>query len=331
MLISSFKSYTSVAIFKIPALALLLWAFAPIYSHVLIPGDAEGMPLYTSIARALNAYYYLSCFAALTLCVVSAFLLNYIVNQHSVLPKKTYLPALFYLIYSSFCGELLHIHPMSFVNLLLISACHELFDTYRKDSALPEYFNAGLLIGLASLLYFPSCLLFLFICVSMILFRPFIWQEYFVSALGLLLPWAYTVVYFLWNDRLGNFWHGHIHSILSPKQFYFPGGPAAAWLYTVLGIMLLLSLIRLVNGHVIPPLKSKKTLSLLFWCFLLSISTLALSNLISFSALEIAAVPLAVFSANLFIQIKKNWLAEALFGLVLIAIVILHLSTFKGH
>jgi hypothetical protein len=327
MLISSFKTYTPAAILKIPVLALLLWAFAPIYRHTLYLNAGEGMPLFVTLARALNTYYYLSSFAALTLSVASAFLLNYIINQHTLLPKKTYLPALFFLIYSSFSGELLHIHPMSFVNLLLISACHELFDTYRKDSALQEYFNAGILIGLASLLYFPACLLFLFIWVSMILFRPFIWQEYFVSTLGLLLPWTYAVVYFMWNDRLGNFWHGNIHSMLSSKQFAFPHGSAANWLYIVLGIIILVSLLRLANGQVIPPLKSKKTLSLLFWYFLLSVFTLALSPFIGISSLQITAVPLAVFSANLFIQIRKTWIAEVLFGLLLVSLVILHLST----
>ncbi|HEV7232033.1 MAG TPA: hypothetical protein VGO45_11925 [Bacteroidia bacterium] len=330
MLIGSFKTYTPVAIVKIPLFGLFLWAFSPLYRYLPLVATGGGMPLYEAMASGLNHYFLLSAFISLLLSTLSAFLLNYIVNQHNLLPKKTYLPALFYLIYSGFCGELLTIHPASFANLLIIAACHELFDTYRKDSALSEVFNAGMLIGLASLLFLPSLLLLFFIWAALLLYRPFIWQEYLVSFLGLLLPWAYLLVYFFWYDRLGILWNTTLHNHLIIKQFIFQKGPAFVWLYFVFGTVLFFSLFRLLNSPINPPLKSQKTFSVLFWCFLISILSLTLSPVINLATLDLAAVPLAVFTANLFLQLRKSWIAELFFTFLLLAILIIHLSVFMS-
>jgi hypothetical protein len=330
MLVGSFKTYTPAAIVKIPLFGLFLWAFSPLYRHLAPEGEHGGMPLFETISGVLNHYFVISAFIGVLISILSAFLLNYIINQHNLLPKKTYLPALFYLVYTSFCGELLRVHPASMANLLIIAACHELFDTYRKDSALSEVFNAGMLIGLASLLYLPSLLLLFFIWAALLLFRPFIWQEYLLSVLGLLLPWVYFLVYFFWNNRLGILWHTTLHNHLIVKQFVFQKGAAFIWLYFVFGTVLFFSLFRLMNNPVNPPLKSQKTLSLLFWCFLISVLSLFLTPLINLTALELIAVPMAVFTANLFLQIKKSWIAELFFGFLLLAILAIHMSVFMS-
>ena len=331
MLVSNFKTYTPAAIFKIPLLALLLWAFSAAYHSLHLHSLTIRMPMYASMADSLNSYYYLSVFVSCLLSVLSAFLLNYIINQHNVLPRKTYLPALLYLVYSAFCGDLLVIHTGSFVNLLIIAACHELFDTYRKDSARSECFNAGMLVGLASVIFLPAAFLLLFIWAALILFRPFIWQEYLASFLGLLLPWSYTLVYFFWNNRLSAFLQGTLRNHLMNKSFHFPTGSSYGWLYLVLGVLVLLSLVRLLNGTVIPPLKSKKTLSLLFWLLLLSLCSLFMSSEINIVTLQITAVPMAVFTANLFIQLKKGWVAEVLFTILLVSILCVHWSAAMHH
>ncbi len=331
MLIGSFKAYTPAALIKVPLFAIFLWAFSPLYSHLALPSESPtGMPFYLSIAGFPFRHYYASVFISLLINLLSAFLLNYIVNHHNLLSKKTYLPALFFLCYSACCGELLTLSAASFANLLLIAACHELFNTYRKDSALKEIFNSGMLIGLSTLLYFPSLLLFIFVWITLIINRPFIWQEYIVSLLGLLLPLTYFVVYYFWINQLGTIWHGTLHNHMAFKHDLFRTTKPYLLLYIVFGIIILMTLLRLANSTIVFPLKSKKGLSLLFWCFVLALLSLFFSPDLGFPALKMTALPLAVFTANLFIQMKKDWIAEMLFTCMLLTILFVHLSAYLG-
>jgi hypothetical protein len=327
MLITSFKTYSPSAIVKVPLFALFLWAFSPIYHTAsgLLPVVGQ-MPIYQALSEVTNRFYYVSMFLSLCLSVLSAFWINYIVNQHNLLPRKTYLPALFYLLYTGFCGTLLTLHPVLLANLLLIAASHELFNTYRKDSALSETFNAGMLIGIASLLYLPALFLFLFIWVTLILFRPFIWQEYVVALLGLCLPWIYAFAYFFMHGTLSSLTFHLLKGPFREKEILFPVSRPYIWLYIILGSVVLGALVRIVNSSQVMPLKTKKTFSLLFWCFLLSGISIYPNSIIGPPALLLTAIPLSVFVSNFFLQIRRAWVAEVLFSLMLLAILGVHLS-----
>ncbi|MFI5148780.1 MAG: hypothetical protein ACHQRM_03540 [Bacteroidia bacterium] len=329
MLITSFRSYTPISLLKIPVLGLFLWFFSVLYRFT--PDESsinQASPLLLYFHSALAGLYYVNIFLSLLLSLGSAFLLNYIVNQHSLLSKKTYLPALLYLVYNACCGEFLHLHPGSFSNLLIIAACHQLFNTYRKDSANAEVFNAGLLIGLASLIYLPSMLLFLFVWITLIIYRPFIWQEYVLALLGFLLPWSFFFVYYFWNDQIQTIWFKIIFRHISGQHFLFSSKPAYVWLYLVFGVIILASFLTYAGSQLVMPLKSKKTFAVLFWCLITAAVACYLAPVISIATLSPITIPLSVISSNLFLQIKRTWLAELLFSFMISAILILHLSIF---
>jgi len=328
MLIRSFTSYSPSAVIKVPLFALFLWLFSLLYTHLGQHPDNAYLPLYSPMGELVARYYFFSVFLSLLLNSLAAFWLNYIVNQHNLLSKKTYLPALFYLIYSAFCGQLLVLLPGTLANLLLIGASYELFSTYRKDSALSEVFNSGVLIGLASLLYFPSLFMFFFILATLLIFRPFIWREYVVSLLGLALPWSYFIVYFFWTNRLAALKTGLWERIAAHKQFHFPVSMPYTWLYLVFGTVVVASLFRLASSQLVMPLKSKKTFSLLFWFFILALLSVYANPHIGPSALLLLAIPLSIFTSNLVLQVKKPWVAELTFSALLLAILLVHLQAF---
>jgi hypothetical protein len=329
MLIGSFKTYSPAAILKVSFFGLFLWAFCPLYGHApAFVTSYSQMPLFLGIASFIGHFYYVSVFFSLLLNLLTAFWLNYIVNHHNLLTKKTYLTALFYLTYNALSGDLLQFHAATLVNLLLVAACHELFNTYRKDSALSETFNAGMLIGLSSLLYLPSTLFFLFVWITLILFRPFIWREYVVALFGFTLPWVYALTYYFCKDELRTFVSDELNWQSGAKHFLFPHSLSYSWLYIIFGATILSSLLRLSNSTVVMPLKTKKTMSLLFWCFLLAMGTIFLNPFIGMPILILTTLPLAVFTANFILQLKKNWTGEVLLTLMLLAIILVHFSSY---
>ncbi|HXC05666.1 MAG TPA: hypothetical protein VNZ86_12980 [Bacteroidia bacterium] len=329
MLISSFRSYTPASLLKVPVFGLFLWFFSGLYRHAPVDASVnQASPLILQIHTALSGLYFLDVFLSLACTIGSAFLLNYIVNQHSLLAKKTYLPAMLYLLYNACTGDFLRLHPGSITNLFIIATCHQLFNTYRKDSARAEVFNAGLLIGLASIIYLPSLVLFLFVWITLIIYRPFIWQEYVLSLLGFLMPWMFFLVYYFWNDQLQTIGVRLIFKHIDGHLFLFPVKPSYIWLYLVFGTVFLASFLAYTSSQLVMPLKSKKTFAMLVWCLITGIASAYLAPVISLTSLSIISIPMAVLSSNLFLQIKRGWLAELLFSFMLIAVLVVHLSVF---
>ena len=162
------------------------------------------MPLYEILAKPLNNFHYLATLIAFILIVCEAFLLNYIVNENEILTKPSFLPALFYIVFMSNDSTLLMLHPLLFANFFLLLAINKIISSYRKDNAFSNAFDAGILLSLSTLFYFP-CIVFLPILgIGFILFRPFNWREWIISFIGILLPYSFVFTYYFWNNLLGD-------------------------------------------------------------------------------------------------------------------------------
>src|SRR6185503_18765652 len=77
---------------------------------------------------------------------------------------------------------------------------------YKKEAALALIFDAGLLVSIASLFFFPYIVFILFIIAALMILRPFNLREYLMAILGLLVPYYFIGVYFFWYGKLPEFW-----------------------------------------------------------------------------------------------------------------------------
>jgi hypothetical protein len=318
MFIRFFKSNNASALIFLPLFAIAIWAFG--FIHPSIIPVKHSMPLYEMCGGLFSNILRLGTFFAMLLIIGEAFLLNYIVNENEVLSKQTNLSALFYVLFMSNNNDMLLLSPPLFANLFLLFALNKLLSSYRKDNAFSQSFDAGFLISIATLFYFPYVVFLPLLIVGLIIMRPFNWREWLISFIGASIPYIFVITFYFWNDKLDYLFFDKMFfslirektSQVFPKSFYFMIG--TGW------TILLFSIGKLFQGVGIGSQKTKKSIILLVWFFFFSALSVLIAPEISTKYFSALAIPAAVFCANYFANIKKQWWAEFLFLLLLSSI-----------
>lgn len=311
MFIRFFKSNNAAAFIFLPLLALIIWSFGLFLPS--IPPTEHAMPFYDIISRAFSDIHWLNIIIAFVLVLTEAFLLNYIINENAILTKQSYLPALFYVLFMSNNSAMLTTHPLLFANLFMLFAIDQHLNSYRKDKAFGEAFNAGLFVAVASLYYFPYIVFVPVLGIAFILLRPFIWREWVISLMGVVLPYCFVITFYFWMDTLPDFWYGKMFNPIIREQLKFNFSTAFYFTMIIGCSILLFSFGSLFGGLTGGSQKSKKSLILLIWLFVFSIGTVLLVPEITSRSFSAFAIPASVFCANYFLNIKKQGWAELLF------------------
>ncbi len=324
MLISFFKNNNPSSYIILPLFALFFWVPAFFAGHDTYD---YGMPFYTAVIKWFAGSGKIAAIVGYVLVVAQAFLLNFIVNENEVLTKPSFLPALFYILFMSCDTAQLTLYPLLFANLFVLLAIHKLVSSYRKDTAFSNSFDAGLLLSVAALFYFPCVVFFPLLYVGFIVFRPFNWREWVIALVGIAAPFTFVFTYYFWNDMLASLW--------SIKLFY--PNPQRSHLatsegfYVMLGACLMViffSLGKLFPGFSDASQRNKKGIQLLLWLSGFALLSVFLSPEITLRNFSVLAVPAAVFCANYFLKLKRTKWGEVLFLAMLTAIFVNHLLSY---
>jgi hypothetical protein len=318
MIIRFLKSNNASAFFILPPIAIAIWALRLFSAPVL--QVRHSMPFYEWLAGPVAGIPWLSTLIALFLVIAEAFLLNYIVNENEVLTKKSSLPGLFYIILMSNNSSLLQLHPIVFANLFLMFALSKMLNSYRKDTAFSQVFDAGLLISIASLFYFPCVVFFPVTGIALLIFRPFLWREWVISFIGVLVPYIFVITWYFWKDMLD---YLVFDKIFYPIAFKKPEGslpPTFYFMITAGWTIVLLSFGKLFSGLGGGSQKTKKALQLMLWLFSFAGLSLLLAPGIATTYFTLLAIPVAVICSNYFLRIKKELWGEILFLIFFISV-----------
>ncbi len=325
-MIRFFRNNSPSSFILLPLLALAFW----IGSFFMKPAEPIfAMPLYNLLTNPLNSLHVVASIVAFIIVVAEAFLLNYIINENEILNKPTFLPALLYIVFMSCDTQLLTIYPLLFANFFILMAINRLMTSYRKDIAFSNAFDAGFLLSIATLFYFPCIVFFPLLIIGFILFRPFNWREWVISFIGTAVPYTFVFTYYFWNDVLDYWWNvkvfypGTKHLILISPGFYF--------MICVASLIVLLSFAKLFVGIVDASQKNRKGISLLLWLLGLALLSMFLSPELSLQNFSVLAIPASVFCSNFFLRVRKIQWAELLFTLLFVAIIINQILSYMQH
>ncbi|MCU0432069.1 MAG: hypothetical protein MUC87_01290 [Bacteroidia bacterium] len=320
MFIRLARQNTPPAIVLIVVVGILLWA--PALFVQAAPLRGVQMPLFAFAAQFAAGFPLASKVVALLVLLGEAFLLNYIVQQHQLLTKKSWLPALLTVVLGSATADLLQLSAPLLALLPLLLALHVLAGTYRLNSAFSQVFNSGVLISIAALIYLPAAIFLVFAFAALVLLRPFIWREWMILLFGFLLPWIYVSVWYYWHDNLAVFYRDLVLQPVLQRDFFLKLPAEAYPLTAIVGLLLLTAIGRFVAGSGTATMKTRKGISLMNW-FLFT-GLLALLPAQHFGAATLLPVlpPLAFVTANYFLLARRLWMAEVLFGILILAVII---------
>jgi hypothetical protein len=271
---------------------------------------------------SFNAHYrVLSMLVALLIILTNAYLLIQLNTIHIFIPVRTQLPALFYIILTAGFNPAHQLTPALVDSLILIIILFRLFVTYKTDGPSVNFLDTGFLIAVASMIYFPAILLFVFLLVALVMLRPLNWREWVYAFLGLILPYLFVVSgYYVAGVPVKEFFQGFGGLFQHHKQtnsiFQLAG-----WLY-VLGMIIYASYFM---ASAIDNMKihGRKIFMLFLWLFLFTVCIYLVIPGVGMDIVSIGAISVSYLLSHYFCNCTRNWINEGLLSVFLIIMFLL--------
>ncbi len=197
---------------------------------------------------------------------VFALYVNLVVNQERLYARKTYIPALSLILFSAFTPEICMFSNVFIANVLIFIAFARALMLYSHHKPRKACFDIGLLVGLASLFYFPAVLLVILFILMFAILRSIVLQEIVAFLLGVLGIWYFAAAYvFIRGDWKLVLQHLYFHIHLPSKLVH----PAVFIISSLVSILLLVYGMFLLNqnGPKNPIAVRKKWNAVVFYAF----------------------------------------------------------------
>lgn len=187
-------------------LLILLGIFMklPVFFHAqgFVVKQSDGI-FYTNLTgfldRFTNGSSFIFAIIAFSLNLLIAFILNSFINTDRFMNKPNFLAGMAYILITSFLPSFNLLSSNLIASVLLLTA-FKLF--YQSHHVKNHIFNASLLIGLASLFFFPALFFVAWAFLALLVLRPFRLSDWILLLLGLSSPYYFYGTYLFLNDKL---------------------------------------------------------------------------------------------------------------------------------
>jgi hypothetical protein len=306
-----------------PVILMLMAALGLWGVYLIAPPQPENltvvqpMPLWGFILRLLSGAPLAGVIFSLLLVLTVAFVMIRFNTEIFFIPRRTYLPALLYiLLYSLFPGEMV-LNPALPASLLILAALWRMVSSYRLNGMSFNFFDAALMISSAGLLYAGSLWFIVVVFIGALVLRSPDARELALALAGALLPWI--VMYAVWYVTGGD--TGELTGII--RHNLFDQSPNLSWsrtliiLLVVAGINFLPSLIYLVKEVPAYKIRSRKTWEIMIWMMVISASAIIFVPAVSAEMTAVAALPVAFIMANQMAFTRRVVIAEILLWIMI--------------
>jgi hypothetical protein len=271
------------------------------------------IPVAESISPGANVFF------ATIIVFIQAILFNRIINNHGLLAKPSYLPALLYLTGSSLFLQFLILSPPLICNFLLIWIMNKFLTIGKTPNAMMPMFDAGMIIAIGTLIYFPFIVMLLMLWLSLLLYRSFNWREWISGFIGFLTIFFFVGVFYYWNENIAQFyriWRPLVNKFPSSLQINYHD-------YLVLlpvSLILVLATLQLRENFFRSFISTRKAFQMLFFIFILAILSFYTKRNFRVFHFLLCVPPGAVLLAYYFSNAKKRWFYESLFAVLVLCI-----------
>ncbi|MEO7801270.1 MAG: DUF6427 family protein [Ginsengibacter sp.] len=283
--------------------------------------NAGDGPLYKTVVAQLQVLasgstliYVLISYILLYFQAVS---LNRIINNQRMMPRTNYLPGMSYLLITSLFVEWNILSTPLIINSILIFTLSKMMSLHNDLSPKATLFNIGMLIGVATFLYFPVIAFAFIVMVALIFLRPFKLSEWIMTLLGILMPFY---LLFAWSYLSGDssFYKFHFQKFQLP-HFTLNYVKSAAIAVTLFSFIYGATLLRLNMMKQI--VQVRKNWSLLLFYLPVAFVIPFINNNSNFEYWIMTAVPIAAFTGCAFFYTTKRWIGLLLHWLMVSIVV----------
>lgn len=201
MLTKLLRQDRPILIFMGPLLVLVLfpgsgssgapWALGP---DGLAPWMTTGMPLFAPVAWLLSASPWIAIATSMFLVTLVGHRMDRTGNDSEVFERRNHLSSMLFPLLLALMPHGLTPGPALVGAFPLLLAVSRPWTAMGRTGSLGKLFDAGMLLGIASLIYLPYAFLVVVIWATLAVTRPFHWREYVLPVVGgaavLFLGWG---------------------------------------------------------------------------------------------------------------------------------------------
>lgn len=169
-MLNFFKHSYLYQLIVIVLMAIVLWMPAFITKSAFIPGEFN-TPLYNVIVSVFDFSPLLLNIIAFAVYLFSIFLFNSVLSANRLVSKYSTVGALSFLLMMCCSQELHTCYPFIFACPFILMAMHTLFLIYQTENPENYMMNVGYFIAIASLFYYPSVFLMVWVLISLFILR----------------------------------------------------------------------------------------------------------------------------------------------------------------
>ncbi len=309
-------------------LVILLAALGVWGQHLIAPPPLSGqllsepMPLWGFIGGLLSERPFLAVLFSMLMALAVALVMTRFNVSIFFIPARTFLPAFLYIILSSLFFGSMVLNPALPASLLILAALWRMVSSYRVNGMSFHFFDAALMISSAGLIYAGSVWFLPIVIIGALMLRTPDTRELILGLAGALLPWV--VMYAVWYVSDGQL--SDLTAIISGNLL--AESPGFGWsrplviLLIVTGINLIPAVGYLIRIMPTCKIRSRKTWEIFLWITVIAVGVFALVPAVSVEMTAIAAIPLSYFLANYMIFTRRVTVAEILFWIMIVALVV---------
>ncbi|MEN8158101.1 MAG: hypothetical protein ABFS10_14205 [Bacteroidota bacterium] len=293
--------------------ALFLLSLGLFMKSFIQLGEVSGeraMPLYNLFFGSVHTVPFLDRFIALILFLILGYMLIRIGVRYVLLDFRSYMPALFFLLFSVALPSTQHVTPAVVGSIFYLLCFSMLFDVHDKRPDTFTIFNAGLLLVLGSMFYLKLIWFLPLIWISLATMRSVTWREilYPVIAYLMLGLFLFTWYWAIMDDAAG-FWE------LVGRNLAFEGSLQSHHYSVYIYYGFFLALVALVSLYMTKRLRVRKTVIknlylVLFYMFIAGILFFLFIARFDPSSLVFVALPLSFILSDYFHRKRNHWLHE---------------------
>lgn len=321
MFIKFFKSGFFIQYFLIGIIGVVLWLPAFLHPSLMPPPDGPVL-LYSLLYDLLRESQFLATVLGFVLVCGETYFFSVILNRNELSLKNSSLSALVFLVLMSLLPSQLTLTPTTIALLFILLILHHLLIIYRKPEHFDRVFAAGFFTALASFFYIPVLLWIGFIIVSFLLFRSGAWREWIAAIIGLLTPFIYLSVFYLWNDEL--FFRAREYPDFFRRFLFYPNSSHSDFWITE-GVVLILTIwgtVRLWISSLEKTVELRAKFNLFIWILVFTIFSFAFARSLAVYHPALATPALAMIITYALTSLKKTRLVEIILLILFILLLI---------
>ena len=252
-----------------------------------------------------------------------AFLLSAINSQNNLIEKRSYLPALFFILSSGWTLGIQQISPALLGMFFMALGFMRFFYVFRESKNISALFDSGFLFTLSSLFYLPFIILIFVVWIGLLIFRFTGWRDWFLSFAGFITPWWLFYGFHFFKTGSVIDLNEMIISVFHFGSFSFVLESWGMVSFIFIAIFSLYTTFYLISQLNMKMVRSKRYFFVLVWLFLTLAATYLFLQPQDRSFLVIGlAFPVSYIFANYFSFARETWITKAIFSIYLAGMVL---------